>query len=258
MSKWDQILEQVNDIYLKTGPLRRIWFRGINDSSHPLTSGLYRNDASSYGGVKNLERNLYHHFINYGDSLFDFDTNNKWNILFCMQHFRMKTRLLDWTTSFLTALYFANFNRETGKEACIWLLDPFELNYNAYSLLGDTRTRGYLYSIDTIPDICKDYPVYFEGNALQIPTFALLPRMNNRRIMAQNGVFTVQGTNPIPLDEEYPNMVSDGTLAKIELPWDTFDDSQQWLDINGINAFSLFPDLEGLSNFIIKELYHLK
>jgi hypothetical protein len=259
MGKWEQILEQINNVCNGSISGRNMWFRGINNSNHSLTSGLYRLSTNGNNDkIRDIERNIFHYFVNYGDSLFEFDKNNKWNILFCMQHFRMKTRLLDWTTSFLTALYFANLNRKKGTDACIWVLDPLDLNLNAYTLLGDNRDRGYLYSIDTIPDICKDYTVYFEQATTKLPTFALLPRMSNRRLIAQNGVFTVQGTDGKPLDEEYPNMVTNGKLVKIELPWDTFEDSQRWLKINGVNGFSLFPDLEGLSNYIVKELLDLK
>jgi hypothetical protein len=191
-------------------------------------------------------------FINYGDLLFDFDKNNSWNILFCMQHYGMKTRLLDWTSSFAKAVYFANLKRKEGSTACIWILNPFSLNKIARERM-DITNADTLFSIDSLPEICKDYTNYFE-KTMNISSIALLPRKNNRRILAQDGVFTIQGKHNKPLNEEYPELVKNNKLIKIVLPWTTYNESMEYLELNGINTYSMMTDLEGLSKYIINDV----
>jgi hypothetical protein len=255
MSEWSEILLRINDIYNNCSRYRKVWFRGHNNSNYKLYSSLYRISTKDLD-IRSLERNMYYLFINIGDYYLNFDKNKSWNVLFCMQHYGMKTRLMDWTTNLLTAIYFANLNRKEGTDACIWILDPYKLNKIANQKFKDKIFDDKLYSIDNLPDQCKDYINYFNQRDI-IPSIALLPRRSNSRLLAQSGAFIIQGNRNIALDREYPELKDDG-LIKINLPWSTYEDSKRYLDINGINYFSLFPEISGLSKYITDEVLKLE
>ena len=63
----------------------------------------------------------------------------------------------------------------------------------------------------------------------------------NRRMVAQKSRFVVCGDDRRPLDVICPDV-----FEKIELPPSTFHDARRFLRLAGIDAFTLFPDHEGL------------
>ena len=65
---------------------------------------------------------------------------------------------------------------------------------------------------------------------------------------AQRSVFTLAGDSFLPLDEQFEGrLVHDGILMKIELPPAGFEEVENYLRLNGLRAFTYFPDLEGLA-----------
>ena len=56
------------------------------------------------------------------------------------------------------------------------------------------------------------------------------------------------GDSFLPLDEQWGGELSGaGHLRKIVLPPETFADAEDFLRLSGIDTFSFFPDLEGLT-----------
>ncbi|WP_299514956.1 FRG domain-containing protein [uncultured Rummeliibacillus sp.] len=252
-----EILEKVLELSAKHSTL---WFRGHSSTNYKLNSGLYRIDSDKKT-ILEYENNIYNAFTNLGSNYVDnFYSEKEWNTLFMMQHYGMHTRLLDWTSSFSTALYFANLNRKANKTAAIWAIDPIKLNnhcYNLYERQVDPAYAGIGHiTLDSLPNRIANYTSYFNEN-IHIKSFALMPRRSNERLLLQSGFFTVQGTEALPLEEEYKDFIND-FIYKIELPPETYSSCIDYLKINGVNYYSLFGGIDGLCHYISKELLNIK
>lgn len=64
---------------------------------------------------------------------------------------------------------------------------------------------------------------------------------------AQRSAFTLSGDAPVPLDQEFPQLVQEGRLIRLLLPPSTFAAAERFLETAGLNAFSFYPDLQGLA-----------
>jgi len=117
----------------------RPWWRGQADASWNLVPSLYRKGfAVKESNINNRFRMLakarYAHCPS-EDDLF------AW--LFLMQHYRLPTRLLDWSESPLVALYFA-IEDEARDEAdgALWALLPTRLNLQQLNREGICLPRS--------------------------------------------------------------------------------------------------------------------
>ena len=84
--------------YVKT----KLWYRGIGDTAYSLTPSLFRHKtAKTQSALKKLELDLNETFemrsLPYAESR-DW-AKDEWERLFFMQHYRVPTRLLDWSGS---------------------------------------------------------------------------------------------------------------------------------------------------------------
>lgn len=77
------------------------------------------------------------------------------------------------------------------------------------------------------------------------------PRIIKQRINNQSGVFSIQTSeeieNKLALDKIHP--FSD-KLLKIKLPLESLPGIRTDLNVLGVNAFSIFPELEGLCAYL--------
>ncbi len=218
------------------------FFRGQPDSSWKLLPSLARHKLLDTRATSNPEEDLYFDFVTQAGALLPENTS-PWSIAFQMQHYGLPTRMLDWTETFSVALYFAL--KGATSEAAIWILDPFKLNkttINQEMLIHPT-------------ELSKNYETYFidrsatlEGNVV-----ALSPLRHNPRVMNQRAGFTLHDDLKNPLEELHPQ-----TVTKLVLPADGFADATKFVDLAGINEFTLFPDLDGLARQLKGKYFKLK
>lgn len=153
-------------------------------------------------------------------------SQNSWDLLALAQHHGLPTRLLDWTTNPLVALWFAFYlESSTIQDRAIWvlILDKNELADTTQSTPFDQRK-----------------------------TVAFKPNHITNRITAQNGWFTThkfvtKNNKFIKLDT---NITYTKKILKMEIPNAERENILRVLDMMGINYFSIFPDLDGLAKYL--------
>ncbi len=218
-----------------------VFFRGNKKSTYSLLPGLARIDADD---LVIFENRIYYDFVQYGGHLIP-PNKNTWDILFLMQHHGLPTRLLDWSESLLTALYFAIKESSTTNDAAIWVLDPFGLNNKTIKkqiidFFDVDFPQGYYYYF-----VDKDFPEYYGKFPNEIIAIGVNPP--NQRIVAQRGTFTFHNNADFkkPLEELHPEFVKKFIIEK-----DLFRYAKKFLNYSGYNEFSMFPDLDGLARYI--------
>lgn len=174
-----------------------------------------------------------------------------WHWLFQMQHYGVPTRLLDWSRDAFVGLYFAitQQNTDIGNDAAVWVLSPVKLNKD-FSFHSFVKP-GYIPNVDEpVVDL------YFGPNAEVLQTTkpaAIIGPLNNPRIVAQRGTFTVF---PHVQDIVALNRLSDASsyLFKICIASESINSIKQQLTRYGITRFALFPDLCNIADEITLQL----
>ena len=159
-----------------------------------------------------------------GDRFFSQSQMTELDILAIAQHHGMATRLLDWSTNPLVALWFACNNQ-------------------------DARS-GHLYIYKAAKSI-----VISQGEQTELfnqqSTKIFKPNLSNSRVIAQSGWFSLhphQGVNGVRgLDDDIAHFTS---IYHMEIPESEKTSIMSTLNILGINHSSLFPDLDGLCKYI--------
>ena len=209
------------------------FYRGSPAQDHQLLPSLFRVRRKKYA-----ECNVFYDFFSYAKPLLNTQALSPIETLFEMRHAGIPTRLLDWTTTFAVALYFAVGGK--CETPCIWVLDPGELNFRAigYDLLVQSDAVEYDHESSSVK---------YDGKVLEYP-LAIFPTMQSSRIFAQKGHFTIHGI----LEEEIEKLCP-GCVTRLPIPLDLLGDARRFLQLSGINEYSVFPDIDGLARLLIKE-----
>jgi hypothetical protein len=170
-----------------------------------------------------------------------------WDALFLMQHYRAPTRLLDSTEVLYVALHFAVAYLTTDNRSAprIFVFNPYLWNKKMTKFDRDLvwqRNFGY----DREEDYFYEYgEILVEGGVDWKNPVALYPPQRDARLSAQRGYFTIHGYDIRPMDEIAPAM-----FHAIDLSQSAIKVVQTYLRSSGINEYTLFPDLEGLSRYL--------
>ena len=156
--------------------------------------------------------------------------------LFLMQHYRLPTRLLDWSEGPLIALFFAVEQEKHVKEnGVLWALDPYAMNSMLHGEPGILQP-GHRAAHELIHAYSQ------EGPATEDKVAAVITEEIDLRMMVQLSGLTVHGS-PKPL-EAYDH--SSGFLTGYVIPAEAKPNLLVDLKRLGVRSRNLFPDLEHL------------
>ncbi len=243
-------VKKVQNLYQNKGGRKHLFFRGHSDISYVLKPSVFRNEKYNEKEILldfkqySPEFNLSYNFLR------DID-----KVLCDMQHNELPTRLLDWTVSPLTALYFAA-QGSPNKDGRVWIFDPWKynskiINYQQHSQIHDihiiARSMLALEKNDNeIEEFVKE-EYHFQNKLNLDHPMAFVAQFTNKRKVFQRGTFLIFGKNKQPFD----NLEQ----AKPYLNFYTVSQAQKKLiiqELNNlyINSYTIYPDFEGMRDMI--------
>lgn len=227
------------------------WYRGQRIHSWDLQPKVFRS-GTQYG-----ERDLTNRFRALSRSRHvevpAYDQYGPYLAL--MQHYGLPTRLLDWSTSPLIALYFAieryMYGDIASEDAAVWILDPYVQNI---SDLGEPTTpsiegwsvRKFLRPAftDLSPSSrgFRNDPNDYLKDDDELVCAVMAPE-SDIRIFVQQGCFTIH-TSPKAMQSR--NGAS-SVLEKIRIPAESIGQLAEELACCGFRKSTVYPDLTNLA-----------
>lgn len=215
-----------------------MWFRGHGSSAFLLKPSLFR----TKNGIEK-ERELFNEYERLAAGI-GMKRENEWETLIDMQHYGVPTRLLDWTSNLGIALYFAVTSSVRDFPMSLYIMNPLELNK--------------LSRINEIPKLPSNTLSYINNYVDKKPYPAIYPiavkcdNINNR-VKAQSGMFTIHGeeeNNSGEIDIITSLLDKKGCIYKIEISQEARNSIKQYLDLTGINDYTIFPDIQGIARHL--------
>jgi hypothetical protein len=214
-----QLVDKVEGL----GATSQLLFRG-QDCDAPLLPKIARDDPTR--DTTELERNMIRELKRRTARHPTLLGVDDWDALVVAQHHGMATRLLDWTTNPLIALWFAVSGQEPAADAYVFLLPVSDENL----LQRDVETDP------------------FATKATRI----FKPSVNNERLSAQAGWFTAHNysTKAGKFYDLHGNDKMGHSIQRQVVPGIKKKDILKSLDRVGVNQESIFPGLEGNCKYI--------
>ncbi len=257
------------------------WFRGHSSAQYLLTPGVLRDthslvDARGYKVSKDTVINSGHivggnyrpekmleSFKRKAVPFLNDKPKNDFEWLFIMQHHGVPTRLIDWTTNAMVALYFAIMplspNRHTSTsdagEQFLSEDDEYRDDGSAIFVINPKKINNKLHNINYPVNISEEFDKYshyvtpMNNTRAEFPICITAPHITPR-IRAQSGMFTLHGSKIESLDSY---QVLRPLIRKIFVPHSQAIKIRNELRNFGVTTSYIFPDLEGVCREISEE-----
>lgn len=263
---------------IKSDENRQLFYRGHSNREYQLLPNLYRKEMYYLSEDKIFKEtivNCPHEFYSCKSTL---------EILVKMQHYDIPTRILDLTRNPLVALYFACSSRQDidgeilllhipNKDVCFYDSDrvtilsnltkqnlDFKFDFKAdfdYENEDDVKEVNDKYFGYLLHSIKEDKPHFYNIiNPKDVESvFAVQVKLDNPRIIRQNGAFLIYGVekDKSTCSKVNPDWILKPDNEQIIIPSKFKGDIQNELNSLGINVSTIFPELDDYADYIKKK-----
>ena len=253
VKSWNDIVKHNENF---TTSQNRFAFRGQSNAEWDLKTSLERAAGRlsiDYYKIPEIEKGLIRKFQREAYLYIKHppDDNDVMQWLALMQHHGAPTRLLDWTYSFLIAVYFALEHAEPDSKCAVWVIDYDWLRERGLSKLPKEKRDQIKDDRDLKKSETVD--VLFDSSSPIGSVYRLNPFRLNQRLILQQGLFLAPGniSRPFMYNLQELSDISDlkNHLKKIIICADIslIKDAILHLHRMNINRATLFPGLDGFS-----------
>lgn len=230
IASFDDFVERLAQPYVEDDRT----YRGVSRHHYELVPALGRMTQYDDDLLEDYEWRTIDEFRRRAKPLVTDPPADDWEWLFLAQHHGLPTRLLDWTSNPLVALFFA-VAEDDEVDGAIYV-GSFRRLYH----VGSNLMVGSM--PDARPRRLSPYAV--KG------VYAIYPAHRHQRYINQSGFFTIQQHPSRPIDE-------DG-YAKYIIPHGVKRRFRAILDSFGVTWYFLFPSLDELAEDIRSRWDHLE
>lgn len=255
--------EKIISKYLENA--RKNFFRGQLSKFNNISSSLSRdkgytlNEHLLYSESKEIKKN---DFCSFKEPI---------EFLAKMQHYGIPTRLIDFTTDYLKALFFAVQDIEDESDGIVYLFckDAYSIKDKRVKLLSllasidsnnfETEYIKDIYYKQYNEIITTDEILDFSSQSIFIEDSSILEE-NNERLVCQNGTFAICGNKVVGnnITKDILNIDIEKAKVVIKIPFEYKEKIKESLDKKyKINDTEIYPELASLAPYL-KERYKFK
>ncbi len=221
-------------------------FRGLSQRYGNMLTGLQRLG----GDLRRKERRIIDNFRMYAREDLRHGITD-WHVLLLGQHYRLPTRLLDWTSSPLAAMFFAS-KKHADEDGEIWCVLRVETN-NALSPVFAKLLRKDVTNLFNLEALSTVFPTMddFEAAGLVPGQRSLLffePPSISPRIINQYAFFSVMPDRCFDTHdwlEAHPDW-----CWKVVVPASLKREIRERLMVMNVSERTIYPGLDGISEFL--------